>query len=304
MEQRAQPPFKVHIVGKNKAFVWNAEVIYSLRKDYRIVGSLVGSLPRFPLQNQFYGLPLSLMPEEVTLLLSEGIIILVNDEKSHQTPTKLQIEKYEKSQIENENHQLQEYLRSQKEKKIIEINFAKKGKQQQQDNHNHNNNNTDDNNENNNISSDSKQKEKEKGKIGFVSSITIKTASTNSFEWYNDDNQKFNTLEIAKQSNIWNWPETENEKYKFKIFYDLWKKGYFITSGIKFGGDYLLYSGDPLKFHSQYITTIMDKNKMISSLDIITFGRLGKAVKKSYMLCSWDQNLDKGIYFCLEWAGF
>ncbi|CAG8529342.1 7313_t:CDS:2 [Diversispora eburnea] len=249
VKQHAQPPFKVHIVGKNKAFVWDAKV-----------GSLVGSLPRFPLQNQFYGLPLSLTPEEVTLLLSEGIIVLVNDEKSHQTPTKLQIEEYEKSQKENENHQLQD------------------------------------------ISYDFKQKEKRK--IGFVSSITIKTVSTNSFEWYNDDNQKFNTLEIAKQSNIWNWPETESEKYKFKIFYDLWKKGYFITSGIKFGGDYLLYSGDPLRFHSQYIATIMDRNKIISSLDIITFGRLGKAVKKSYMLCSWDQNFDKGIYFCLEWAGF
>lgn len=84
----------------------------------------------------------------------------------------------------------------------------------------------------------------------------------------------------------------------------------FILCTYVFFGVFLLHDhliirlGDPLRFHSQYIATVMDKSKAITSLDIITFGRLGKAVKKSYMLCSWDKDLDKGSYFCLEWAGF
>jgi len=43
-----------------------------LREKWRIVGSLVGALPRFPRQNNYLGLPLQLMPEETTLLLEKG----------------------------------------------------------------------------------------------------------------------------------------------------------------------------------------------------------------------------------------
>lgn len=62
--------------------------------------------------------------------------------------------------------------------------------------------------------------------------------------------------------------------------------------------------GDPLKYHSHFIATVFDINKIISPMDIITFGRLGTTVKKSYMLCSWNQQEDKAIYFCLEWSGY
>jgi tRNA-splicing endonuclease subunit Sen34 len=43
-----------------------------LREEWRIVGSLVGALSRFPRQNNHLGLPLQLMPEETTLLLEKG----------------------------------------------------------------------------------------------------------------------------------------------------------------------------------------------------------------------------------------
>ncbi|CAG8830683.1 1137_t:CDS:2, partial [Gigaspora rosea] len=108
---------------------------------------------------------------------------------------------------------------------------------------------------------------------------------------------------VARLAGLWTWPSTPKEKYKFNIYCDLWNRGYFITNGIKFGGDYLLYPGDPLRYHSHFIATIIDMNKEISPMDIITFGRMGTAVKKSYMLCSWDMNEDKAVYVCIEWAG-
>jgi tRNA-splicing endonuclease subunit Sen34 len=43
-----------------------------LRCDHRIVGALMGSLPRYPQQNGFYGLPLLLMAEETALVLHNG----------------------------------------------------------------------------------------------------------------------------------------------------------------------------------------------------------------------------------------
>jgi len=48
--------------------------VITLRTKYRIVGSLVGLLPKSPLQNIFSSLPLHLLPEEVSLLLEKGIL--------------------------------------------------------------------------------------------------------------------------------------------------------------------------------------------------------------------------------------
>ncbi|KAG5462794.1 MAG: hypothetical protein BJ554DRAFT_3515, partial [Olpidium bornovanus] len=48
-------------------------------RSHRIVGSLVGSLPRAPQQNVFLGLPLLLLEEEVNVLVEEGLAVLVDD---------------------------------------------------------------------------------------------------------------------------------------------------------------------------------------------------------------------------------
>lgn len=48
-----------------------------LRRDHRIVGELVGTFPKATRQDVFSGLPLLLLPEEVTLLLEKGIACLV-----------------------------------------------------------------------------------------------------------------------------------------------------------------------------------------------------------------------------------
>ncbi|CAG8522926.1 24192_t:CDS:2 [Dentiscutata erythropus] len=288
-----QQPFKVNISKNNRAFIWDAETVHKLRKDHRIVGSLVGSLPRYPLQNQFLGLPLSLMPEEVTLLLSKGIIVLIDDEKSHLIPTKTQIEEFEKNKSENENQQLQDYLCFIQEKRA-KFQSLKKDKFKESDVK------KTENNPANDINDSSSQQRQTTSQLEHESSLikafapttTIKTSST-SFAWYNDNDYCFDSLEVARLAGLWTWPSTPKEQYKYNIYCDLWNRGYFITSGIKFGGDYLLYPA-----------TIIDMNKEISAMDIITFGRMGTAVKKSYMLCSWNTNEDKAVYVCIEWAGF
>jgi len=48
-----------------------------LRRDHRIIGELVGSFPKLTRQDVFLGLPLLLLPEEVTLLLEKKIACLV-----------------------------------------------------------------------------------------------------------------------------------------------------------------------------------------------------------------------------------
>lgn len=48
-----------------------------LRRNHRIIGELVGSFPKSTRQDVFLGLPLLLLPEEVTLLLEKKIACLV-----------------------------------------------------------------------------------------------------------------------------------------------------------------------------------------------------------------------------------
>lgn len=49
--------------------------------------------------------------------------------------------------------------------------------------------------------------------------------------------------ESESQNMDWNFPSTPQEKLRYNTFKDLWEKGYFISSGNKFGGDFLVYPG-------------------------------------------------------------
>lgn len=42
----------------------------------------------------------------------------------------------------------------------------------------------------------------------------------------------------------WTFPETSKEKLQYMTYKDLWNRGYFITNGRKFGGEYLVYPGN------------------------------------------------------------
>lgn len=48
-----------------------------LREEHRIVGALIGCLAHLPRQDSFLGLPMVLLPEEVTLLLEQEVARLV-----------------------------------------------------------------------------------------------------------------------------------------------------------------------------------------------------------------------------------
>lgn len=70
-------------------------------------------------------------------------------------------------------------------------------------------------------------------------SLTIPAAST--FSWYQA--KEYHTLDEAKCAGIWNYPSTPEDRSKCCIFRDLWKKGYYMGNGLRFGGDWLVYPG-------------------------------------------------------------
>ncbi|KAI8352828.1 tRNA-splicing endonuclease subunit Sen34-like protein [Choanephora cucurbitarum] len=157
----------------DKFLVFNAKDAEKLRCKHRIVGSLQGTLPQFPLQNTFYGLPLLLIPEEVYLLNKKG--------------------------------------------------------------------------------------------------------------W----------------SNI---REDINDTLRAVVFEYFWSKGFYLTSGIKFGGDFLLYPDDPMCVHSEYIVQTMEHDEELTPLELVGMGRLATNVKKTFVLASVIDEMM--TYYSIEWAGF
>lgn len=49
-----------------------------------------------------------------------------------------------------------------------------------------------------------------------------------------------------------------DQQLKYKVYKDLWERQYYITSGEKFGGDFLVYPGKISLF--LYIATILTAN--------------------------------------------
>ena len=72
---------------------------------------------------------------------------------------------------------------------------------------------------------------------------TVVVPAESSFDWYRPDEYTFFTIESAKIAGIWSFPATLHERARCAVFKDLWEQCYFMGSGIKFGGDYLVYPG-------------------------------------------------------------
>ena len=68
-------------------------------------------------------------------------------------------------------------------------------------------------------------------------------ASSSSLEWYDSSACSYSTVEAAREAGAWDYPSDLTERARCGVFQDLWKQGYFMGGGIKFGGEYLVYPG-------------------------------------------------------------
>ena len=137
----------------------------------------------------------------------------------------------------------------------------------------------------------------------------------------------YTTLGEAMQAGVWTYPRTLEQRARCAVFEDLHEQGYFLSTGLRFGGDFVVYPGDPLRYHSHYTATILAApEQAVPAFHIIASGRLGTAVKKSHLLCQSntfvrddtqaedrrrrgdDDTLQKPWgqvqYWSLAWAGF
>ena len=97
------------------------------------------------------------------------------------------------------------------------------------------------------------------------------------------------------------WPNTKGELARFRIFKYLYEKSFYITTGSKFGGDYLLYEDKVENCHAKYIVLVRET---ISPLDLISHARVGTQTKKIFVMASYDHEKDKVQCTTFEWTGW
>ncbi|XP_026730983.1 tRNA-splicing endonuclease subunit Sen34 isoform X1 [Trichoplusia ni] len=255
-------------VEKGIAYVWNSEDWYNLRSNHRICGALIGSIPSFPRQNDFLGLPMALRSEEAALLVEKGICNLFEMPNLTKRPSE------EEKQIINELEQtvLSEQTEALKKRKIeqlsqkIEIIVAGK-----------------------------RQKLLSKGVTDIqLDKQTLLQEEINKLpklaptyvlmhlptEHYIPTEKQTLGIDVLSPSVVHG-----TGAIKYKIFKYLWEKGHHVTTGFKFGCDYLLYPGDPVRFHATYmVRCINDQTSTLSPKEFVAFGRLSVAVNKLAVL--------------------
>ncbi|KAG0308738.1 tRNA-splicing endonuclease subunit [Dissophora globulifera] len=257
---------RIYLAG-HEALVWDVQDIRRLRQEYRIVGSLTGSLPRSPMQNVFQGLPLRLLPEEVYALWSSALVdVVVEDDRAY-LPSPLA-----------PSEALQEST-------AIAVTSAARP-------HDH---------------------------------IHLYTRSSSLPHYSMALSPETTAMPTGASIPRWDHSIASRQQQRSAIFKHLWAtKRFFMASGIKFGGDYLLYRNDPLVCHASLIATVVDTDKSLSLADLACSARLASTVQKQHLICAQIKaqsqrrassasaempppNEDHGsgiVLFLIEWAGF
>uniref|UniRef100_A0A2K5YXA3 tRNA-splicing endonuclease subunit Sen34 n=1 Tax=Mandrillus leucophaeus TaxID=9568 RepID=A0A2K5YXA3_MANLE len=97
---------------------------------------------------------------------------------------------------------------------------------------------------------------------------------------------KARPLDWRVQSKDWPHAGRPAHELRYSIYRDLWERGFFLSAAGKFGGDFLVYPGDPLRFHAHYIAQCWAPEDPIPLQDLVAAGRLGTSVRKTLLLCS------------------
>ncbi|KAI6040630.1 tRNA intron endonuclease [Pisolithus marmoratus] len=260
-------------VSNKKAYVWDVDDVARLRSRHGICGMLTGTLPHLSQQNVFLG---------------KGLACLVDDKKAHYDPDLPQLAKWDHSRLKTIKHEL---ALAEEEQEAKEHQYTTMTEES---------------------GTKTKRKGTEKSECCFISKRLISflygtsgkharpilvhvAAPSSELEWYQQSLHSFTTLESAREA----------ERARCAVFHDLREKGYYLGIGIKFGGDYLVYPGDPLRYHSHFVASVIPSPRTpLPPMEVVAHGRLGTGTKKSHLLCEWDEENDVVTCYSIEWAGF
>ncbi|XP_072247928.1 tRNA-splicing endonuclease subunit Sen34 [Leuresthes tenuis] len=261
--------------------LWRTQDLKEVRSR-GLVGALLGSLPRTPRQNARLGRPLLLLPEEEELLRAQRAAATL--------PAANQVDRLQDGGAELRRHFEAEQGRSFQEQSVLALEDRKAALLR---------------------AMTSSHTEPDPGEADEAMRCRLLAL---------DQNFTFPRSAMAVQlstsrAGLSYCPEAflraerpiraQDEPHRdarYQVFRDLRGRGFFLTSAGKFGGDFLVYPGDPLRFHAHFIAVCLALDESVCPLDFLAVARLGSNVKKTVLLCS--PAAGGGIcYTSLQWSG-
>lgn len=291
--------------------LYDIDIITWLRQAHNILGVLIGTLSQSPQQNVFLGLPLELQPEEARLLVEKHLAFVVDDLAWHRRDWAAK------------NADQVESMRTDMYKKGMDIARVYQ-KSRQARTHN--------------ALKKIRDQEDCVGKERPNASPISETANCTFEESLFGDPVTHESTVVTKPSpsqpdgsSLIPWTTTPTTSYppltqpadtpppmlpkvdasSYALFEHLHGLGYFMSPGIRFGCRFAVYPGDPLRFHSHFLSMSYDWDEEINLLELVGGGRLGTGVKKGWLIggpeAVCESHRDEGERnvrtFCIEWGG-
>lgn len=289
-----EAPFPVRIARiAGRYLVFDNEVAAQLRRQVNTNGVLVGTAPQQPTQNIFLGLPIELRPEEVEALVRKGAAYVVDGAAAHRDT----LQSYQ------DPVKRQAYIESLREQKdIAQAALAERSAQR--------------------AAEVADKLKRGKNKKGAAAAAAAVAAAANADSPDQTDGAAAATshvksIGVTPTCSIGLLPEHANVEHRradalsvdeaAPLCRHLLDNGYHMTPGLRFGAQYSVYPGDPLRFHAHFMASQYGWDEPIPILDIVAGGRLATAVKKAFLVGgeqppAKDESTPQVRTFCLEWA--
>lgn len=292
--------------------VFDLQDVVHLRRHHNICAVFVGTMPQNPTQNIFMGLPVELLAEEASVLVSKGAAYVADDAVEHLSRLSAMDEASRRAYLQSlktQRRKAQATIDEDKAARAAEAKArhlgARAKKQQQQPSEP--------------VVNAPAQEEKEEEGLFDAAPQPESVPVPVSAPVVAQTPSAVPGITPGTSAGLIDGSGSEltgpDKPRPNPLFAHLNSRGYFVTPGLRFGGDYSVYPGDPFRFHAHFMATGYGWEEEITMLDLVASGRLGTAVKKGYLLggqrprtdgrCEAGDLVDGGEVraFCMEWAG-
>lgn len=270
LQQVPDLPVPISLVA-GRYLLFDIDAAIYLRRAYNICGYNIGTLHLIPSQNGFLGLPVIIMPEEAQLLVDEGIGFVIDDAQAHDraltTRSRDRTDAY-RAELQRRADNLRDITaREQGEKKRRAL--AKQRTAQ-------------------NARTNGEEEGAAEDLLTFCDAGPTPVEGTSyqnlTATFFVTPTSSKLMLQPQPPNPAASKPSLPNVPSNYPLFRHLHSRGYFMTPGLRFGCQYTTYPGDPLRFHSHFLTADFGWDKEINLMDIVGGGRLGTGVKKGFLI--------------------
>lgn len=305
LENRAEEyhpslPFPIFKISSKveRYLLYDSNLIAWLRRVHNILGVLIGTLPQFPQQNVFLGLPLELQPEEVRLLVEEEVAYVVDDSAWHELGLRAITAEQRRDFLARLHDEGMEAARVSDRRKEASKEKTMKRLQQKEKRRIHAGEGPEGEDVERSAEANGDEEEAESlfnsslpsKSFAKVPSSSVQPTSPDQTAWTITPTTSYPPFPRPPLDPAIQLPVVRPSSYA--LFKHLHTESYFLSPGLRFGCQFLVYPGDPLRFHSHFLAVGLDWDEEFDLLDLVGGGRLGTGVKKGWLIGGVERDGD------------